>query len=63
MRTIFDNIKEVCEKKNISIRALERESGLGNGTIARWEVSSPNVTSLAKVADALDVTVSQLMKR
>ena len=63
MNKIFENIKNICESKKISIATLEKESGLGNGTIGKWQFSSPNVTSLAKVADALDVTVSQLMKR
>lgn len=60
---IYENIKDLCEKKNISISALEKEAGLGNGTIRKWYVSSPSVSKLSKVAEVLGVNVSQLMKR
>ena len=49
-------------KKNISISALEKKAGLGNGTIGKWRDSKPNVETLSKVADALNVSLSRLMK-
>ena len=60
---IYDNIKEICNKKNISISALEKKAGIGNGTIGKWRLSEPNIASLSKVADALDIPISKLMKR
>ena len=47
-------IKELCEERGISIRALERALELGNGTIARWDVSRPSVDKIAKVAKFFD---------
>lgn len=60
---IYDNIKEICNKKNISISALEKKAGIGNGTIGKWRLYEPNIASLSKVADALDIPISKLMKR
>ena len=59
---IYENIKAICEEKNISISALEKKAALGNGTIGKWRDSKPNVDTLVKVADALNVSLSRLMK-
>lgn len=59
---IYENIKELCEKKNISIAALEKKAGMGNGTVAKWKRYDPNVANLTKVADALGVSVSRLIR-
>ena len=56
---IIDNI---CEKKGVSIWAVERATGIGNGVIARWETSSPRVENLKLVADYFGVTVDDLLK-
>lgn len=58
---IFENILALCKEKKISISRLEREVGLGNGTISRWKTSSPNVDSLKAVADFFGVTVDRLI--
>lgn len=53
-------IKELCAKQKTSIKALERELGLGNGTIRRWDDSSPSYEKLQKVADYFGITVAKL---
>ena len=58
---IYKNIVKLCKDRGISIAKLERETGLGNGTIGRWEKSSPNVDNAKKVADFFGVTVDSLM--
>ena len=47
---IFNNIKKLCEKRGISISQLEKEAGLGNGTISGWKESMPRIDSLQAVA-------------
>jgi transcriptional regulator with XRE-family HTH domain len=59
---IYENIKELCETKKLSIHALEQKAGIGNGTIGRWKNSSPQIDTLAKVAAVLNVSVSRLTK-
>lgn len=61
---IYENIKEVCDKKNISISALEKRAGIGNGTIGKWKESKsgPTVETLLKIADVLGVSIGRLVK-
>lgn len=59
---ILDNIRKLCEKKGVSLWAVERATGIGNGVIARWENSSPRVENLKLVADYFGVTVDDLLK-
>ena len=54
-------IKEKCKEKGLSICALEKEAGIGNGTIARWVKSSPTLDSLQAVARVLGCTVDELL--
>lgn len=58
---ILDNIMKLCKEKGISIARLEREIGIGNGTVARWGTSSPTVDNVRKVADYFGVTVDNLL--
>ena len=58
---ILDNIMKLCKEKGVSIARLERETGIGNGTVARWGTSSPTVDNVRKVADYFGVTVDNLL--
>ena len=58
---VFDNILELCKKSGITIARLERETGIGNGTISRWNSSSPSVKNLKAVADYFGVTMDSLL--
>ena len=60
---MYETVKELCKKKNISISRLEREAGLGNGTISAWRKYEPNLSTLTKVADALGVSVVTLINK
>lgn len=59
---IYDNVKALADKRKISIAELERKAKLGNGTIGGWKDSSPTLESLNKVAKALDVNVTTLLR-
>lgn len=58
---IYDRIKIKADEKNISIKALERESGLGNGVIKRWNNTSPQCNKLEKVANYLQTSIEWLI--
>lgn len=58
---ITENIRQLCKERKTSLWALERELGLGNGSIAKWENRSPRVESLKLVADYFGVTVDDLL--
>lgn len=59
---IYRNVKKICEEKGISISQLEKESGLGNGTIGGWRTSAPRLDSLQAVAKVLKVKVDKLLR-
>ena len=59
---IFDNIKRITDAKNISIRTLETEAGLANGTIGKWRTSNPTIDNLMAVAKVLGVALTELLK-
>ncbi len=60
---IYEQISKLCAERKISIAKLEKETGISNGTIARWATSSPTAENLAKVADHFGVSVDYLMGR
>lgn len=59
---LLKNVSELCKKHGITFAELERETSLGNGTIRRWETSSPSVANVKKVADYFGCTVDELLK-
>jgi len=61
-KLVYENVKRRADEKNLSIRDLEKEAGLQNGTIGKWRVSSPTVKSLQAVARVLGCTVDDLLE-
>ena len=59
---IFENICKLCEQRSISIAKLEKEVGLGNATIRRWNESSPTVDKVMLVANYFGISVSELIE-
>lgn len=59
---IYQNVKKIADSKNISIARIEKDLGIGNGTIAKWKKAVPSVDTLKKVADYLEVSTDLLLK-
>lgn len=59
---IYENVKKIADKKGISISALEREAGIGNGVISGWKESYPRISTLSAVARVLKVKVDYLIR-
>lgn len=61
---LYDRIKYLCARNNITITKLESELGFSSASIKKWErTSSPSVNKLAKVADYFHVSIDYLMCR
>ena len=58
---IYDKIKEICQEKGVSVRQVEINAGLPNGSISKWNDSSPTVKNLKAVADVLKVKIDKLI--
>ena len=59
---ILDNIKALCRERKTNIIALEKEVGIGSGTIYKWNRVSPSVDNVKLVADFFGVTIDDLLK-
>lgn len=59
--TIFERIHELIKEQGLNVKQLERECGLANATIRRWETQTPNIESVRKVAHRLNVTIDYLV--
>lgn len=59
---IVQNIKKLCEDNGITVRQLEKQTGIGNGVIGKWKKSSPTIEKISKVADFFGVTIDTLIK-
>lgn len=55
-------ISELCKKEGTSISRLEKDLGIGNGTIKRWDSSAPNLSTLVRVADHFNLDIRDLCK-
>lgn len=61
---LYQRIKELCSRKNITIAKLESELGFGNASIKKWEkTSSPSIDKILKVAKYFDVSIDYLLGR
>lgn len=56
----LQRIDDLCREKKWSRRKLEREAGIGVGSISKWMKVTPSTTNLKKVADALGVSTAFL---
>ena len=59
---IYANILAICEARGIPIRKLERDCGIGNGVVRRWDEGHADVWLVKAAADYLDVTVDDLLR-
>lgn len=63
MTTIYDRIKEISNKKGVSIDYVNDKAGLSNKAIYGWKKSTPKADNLKKVADVLHVSTDYLLGR
>lgn len=61
MSELVDRLKSEVKKKGITFNRIERECGLGNGTIKRWNDQSPRLDKLIIVAQYVGVSLDYLV--
>lgn len=59
---MYQKIKDLCEKKNISVYRLEKELNLSTGSVSKWGESIPRADTLSKVANYLNVSIEYLLE-
>lgn len=60
--TLYDYVKKLADEQGTSIHAIEVKAGLGNGVISYWQEGSPKIATLAAVAKALDVSITDILE-
>ena len=60
---VADTIKALAKSKNISLRGMFLEIGLGVNTMSNMKTSMPKADNLARIADYLDCSVDYLLGR
>lgn len=61
MSDFINRIESVIREKGLTFTRVERDCGLGNGTIKRWSEQSPRPDKLVVVAEYLDVSLDYLV--
>lgn len=59
---LVNKLKVLAKERNLSFSALERELGFGNGTIQKWDTSSPSCDKILKLANFLNVSIDSLLR-
>lgn len=61
MSELVDRLEGIAKEEGLTFNRIERELGLGNGTIKRWNDQSPRLDKLTAVAQFLDVSLDYLV--
>lgn len=59
--SLVERIQDLCSSKNTTLIGLEREIGLGRGTIRNWDKNSPSADKVQKVAEYFGVSTDYLL--
>ena len=60
--TLYEKVKEKANSINKSISSIEKEAGIANGTIGKWQDSRPFADTLQKVAFVLNMSIEELLE-
>ncbi len=58
--SFYKRLVSLIAEKNLTFRKVERDCGLANGTIRRWETQSPRLDSVVTVANYLQTSLDYL---
>ncbi len=58
---LYDNVKRLCEEKEISILSLEKSLGFPRSSICKWNENEPGIRKVQKVAEYLEVPIEELL--
>ena len=63
MFSLFEKIKELCQKRGIPINSLEETLGYSRNTIYSMKSKKPNAERLQEIADYFNVSTDYLLGR
>ena len=61
--TVFDRVKNLADKRGMSIADVEEKVGMGKNAIYKWKRQNAATDKLELVADYFDVSIDYLLGR
>ena len=58
---LTERIKSLADPLHMTLASIERDVGIGRGTIRKWDTNCPAADKLLKVANLLNTTMDFLM--
>lgn len=58
---LFQRVQYLLKEQGMTVKQLERSCDLANATIRRWETQTPNIESVRRVAEKLNVSIDYLV--
>ena len=62
-KMIYEKIKELCKKNQMSVAELESKLGFSNGTVGKWKVSSPKFCVEVKLSKIRILVIRKRFKK
>ena len=59
---IYEKVKELCEKKKVSIYRVEKDLGFSASSIVKWKNAIPAADKLKAVADYFNVPIEYFLE-
>ncbi len=57
---MISRIKTLIKKQGKTIKEVEKDLNLGNGSISKWDKSSPKLENILKIANYLNTSIDYL---
>ena len=61
--TILDRIRSLANDRKVTLAELERNLNFSNGSLRKWETSTPSGDKIEKIADYFNVSTDYLLGR
>lgn len=61
--SVYSVVKTIAFAKKKSVYRIEKDTGLSNGSISKWENAVPSAVNLQKVANYLGVTSAYILDK
>lgn len=61
--TILDRIRSLANDRKVTLAELERNLNFSNGSLRKWETSTPRGDKIEKIADYFNVSTDYLLGR
>lgn len=59
---LYDNVKKMCEERNVSVSQLERDLNFPRSSICKWNENEPSVMKVRKVAEYFGVPIEYFLE-